>query len=101
MDERADRHFERVLFSGHAVRRLFERGLNKDEVLSIIRGGEVIVDYADDSPYPSCLLLGFVRGRPVHVLLAHDGETDTAIVVTAYEPNPGLWHQDFRTRREP
>lgn len=100
MDDRAERDFERALFSGHAVRRMFERGLSKDDVLGIIRSGEVIADYPDDSPYPSCLLLGLVRGRPVHIVLAHDRETDTAVVVTAYEPDPGLWNDGFRTRRQ-
>lgn len=63
--------------------------------------GEQIADYPDDSPYPSCLLLGFVRSRPVHVVLAHDTSTDTAVVVTAYEPDARLWSPDFRRRRQP
>lgn len=99
MDSGSERDFKQVLFSGHAVRRMFERGLNKDDVLGIVRGGEVIADYPHDEPYPSCLLLGFVRDRPVHVVLAHESETDTAVVVTAYEPDPRLWSDDFRTRR--
>jgi len=100
MDNEPWRDAKRVLFSGHAVRRMFERGLSKDHVLAIIRGGEVIADYPDDSPYPSCLLLGFVRGTPVHVVLAHDSESGAAVVVTAYEPDAELWNQDFRTRRQ-
>ena len=82
MDNESGRHPKRVLFSGHAVRRMFERGLNRDDVLGIVRSGEVIADYPDDAPYPSCLLLGLVRGRPVHVVLAHDSDSGTAIVVT-------------------
>ena len=93
------REYRSILFSGHAVRRMFERGLGKDDALSIVREGEVIADYPDDVPYPSYLLFGFVRGRPVHVVLAHDGESDTAVVVTAYEPDPEIWSEDFRTRR--
>lgn len=46
----AKRAFVRVLFSGHAVRRMFARSLNKDDVLGIVWGGEVIVDYPDDEP---------------------------------------------------
>jgi len=100
MDERTERDFDRVLFSGHAVRRMFERGLSKDDVLGIVRDGEVIADYPEDEPYPSYLLLGFVRDRPVHVVLAHDSESGTAVIVTAYEPEPELWSEDFKTRRQ-
>jgi len=58
MDERTERDFDRVLFSGHAVRRMFERGLSKDDVLGIVRDGEVIADYPEDEPYPSYLQTG-------------------------------------------
>lgn len=93
--------FKRIVFSGHAVRRMFHRGLKQGDVLGVIRTGEVIARYPDDSPYPSCLILGFILSTPVHVVLGMDGETRTGIVITAYEPDPAVWGQDFRTRREP
>jgi hypothetical protein len=79
---------------------MFQRGLRKDDVLAVVRAGEGVDDYPDDSPYPSRLLLAFVRGKPVHVVLAYDVESETAIVVTAYEPSAELWGDDFRTRRQ-
>ncbi len=96
-----NRQFDRVLFSGHAVRRMFRRGLTSEHVLNVIRHGEVIADYPDDTPYPSRLLLGYAESRPVHVVLAVDRETRTAIVVTAYEPDAQIWDEDFRNRRQP
>jgi hypothetical protein len=78
---------------------MFERGLEKDDVLAVVRAGQVIGDYPDDSPYPSRLLLGSVRGRAIRLVLAHDTETDTAVVVTVYEPDAGVWTEDFTTRR--
>lgn len=95
-----EREFDRVLFSRHAVERMFARDLHKDDVLQVIRTGDVIAEYPDDSPYPSCLLLGFVHSDPVHVVLATDSQTDTGIVVTAYRPEPEVWNDDFRTRRQ-
>ncbi len=88
-----------VRFSGHAVMRMFERGLSKDQVLAIVKTGELIADYPDDSPYPSCLLLGYIDNKPVHVVIARDAVTGICFVVTAYQPNPQLWSANFKLRR--
>lgn len=89
-----------VSFSGHALRRMFERGLNGQAILDTIAGGEIIADYPDDQPYPSCLMLGFVAGRPVHVMVAREPENRHCFVVTAYRPDANIWSDDFRTRRQ-
>jgi hypothetical protein len=88
-----------VVFSGHAIRRMFERALGRDAILDVVRGGEVIAEYPDDSPYPSSLVLGFVAGEPVHVVVARDPQTRTCFVLTAYSPDPVKWSNDFRKRR--
>ncbi|MFB0533457.1 MAG: DUF4258 domain-containing protein [Anaerolineae bacterium] len=60
--------------------------------------GEIIEDYPDDTPYPSCLVLGRTqRGRPVHVVCAHVPEEDRSIIITVYEPDPDRWIE-FRRR---
>ena len=66
----------------------------------MIDKGEVIANYSEDKPYPSALLLGFVDGGPVHVVVARDEQTGDCYVVTGYVPDPKLWADDFRTRRE-
>ncbi|SPE38925.1 conserved hypothetical protein [Candidatus Sulfopaludibacter sp. SbA6] len=91
---------DRVVFSGHAIQRMFERGIEKGEVNAVISGGETVAEYPDDNPYPSQLLLGFLEGRPLHVLTAWDAGTGTCIIVTAYEPQPEQWEPGFRKRRE-
>jgi hypothetical protein len=45
-------------FSGHAVSRIFERGLSKGDVLWVMDHGETIAEYPDGRPYPSRLILG-------------------------------------------
>jgi len=92
--------FSRIIFSGHAVQRMFSRGISSDEVIDVIHKGEKFVEYPDDVPYPSCIVLGFVRDMPVHVVLGIDRENETGIVITAYVPNPTLWGKDFKTRRK-
>jgi hypothetical protein len=89
----------RVIFSGHSIQRMFQRGIQRNAVLAVLSHGEEITDYPDDQPYPSRLLLGWVGGRPLHVAAARDPQTATCIVVTVYEPSPRLWAAEFRTRR--
>ena len=88
-----------VLFSGHAVTRMFERGLTRDDVLIAIRQGEAIANYADDRPYPSQLLLAHSDTRPIHVVVARDSMSGNCFVVTVYLPDPALWSDDFKSRR--
>jgi hypothetical protein len=78
---------------------MFQRGISRDDVLSILQEGQVIEDYPDDTPYPSRLLLGRASGRWLHVVVARDIESSSCIVVTTYEPKPVLWSMDFGTRR--
>jgi len=88
-----------VIFSRHAVERMFERGLSPRDVRTVLEHGEVIEEIPDDKPLPSRLLLGFVEGGPLHVLAAFDRSDGTCIVVTTYRPDPSLWGPDFKTRR--
>jgi len=88
-----------VIFTGHALRRMFERGINVDDVLAVVASGETIADYPTDIPYPSCLLLGFVKSHPIHVVVARDTVKMTCHIITAYPPDPSQWQADFKTRR--
>ncbi|HZT28425.1 MAG TPA: DUF4258 domain-containing protein [Bryobacteraceae bacterium] len=88
-----------VVFSGHAVQRMFERGIGRGAVLTVIAQGETIADYPEDSPYPSRLLLGFVEAKALHVVLAFDKAANVCIVITAYAPAVEQWNADFRTRK--
>ena len=89
---------DRVVFSGHAVRRMFERRIGRDEVVAALPSGEVIAEYPDDLPFPSVLLLSTTNDQPLHIVVAKDA-SDTCFIVTAYPPDPAIWNPDFRTRR--
>ena len=90
-----------VIFSGHALVRMFERSISREDVLAVLEFGEVIADYPDDTPLPSCLMLGFVAGRPIHVVVATEKERKLCIIITAYIPDPILWNAEFRKRKSP
>ncbi len=89
----------RIVFSRHAVTRMFERSVPRTEVLDVLRAGEIIEEYADDDPFPSRLMLGLVGNRALHVVAAVGNSSGTCYVVTAYDPDPLLWESNFRTRR--
>jgi len=89
-----------ILFSSHAITRIFERSLSKDDVVSAIQYGEIVSDYPDDQPYPSRLLLGVVENKPIHVVVARDEIDYSCYVITAYIPSSRLWHANFKTRKQ-
>jgi len=92
---------KRVKYTGHALRRMFERGITSDDLSQLLLRGEVIEDYPTDQPCPSCLLLAQAGGRPLHAVVARDPHTGVCSIVTVYEPDPQLWTPDYRTRRTP
>jgi hypothetical protein len=56
----------RIEWSSHAVRRMLERGISREEVLNCLLSDEIIEEYPDDLPFPSCLILGYHSGKPLH-----------------------------------
>ncbi|MBN2466146.1 DUF4258 domain-containing protein [candidate division WOR-3 bacterium] len=89
---------ERLIFRVHALTRMFQRKIDVAEVRAVVAQGEVIQAYPDDKPYPSKLLLGWIGNRPLHVVVAEDGEHGILIVVTAYEPDPVQWDPGFKRK---
>lgn len=86
-----------LVYRVHAVQRMFERGIYEEDVSLVLRTGETIEDYPDDSPYPSRLTLGWVGRRPIHLVTATSERE--IIVVTVYEPNPLRWLPGFKKRK--
>jgi len=48
-----------VIYQRHAVERMAQRGVSEEEVMHILLTGETIQVYADDTPFPSELILGW------------------------------------------
>jgi hypothetical protein len=78
---------------------MFEQQIDVSEVLETVRSGEIIRSYPEDRPFPSELMIRFVRGRPLHVVASLDQATETCFVITAYWPDPLRWDDTFRIRR--
>ena len=87
-----------LLFSSHALKRMFQRGISTDAVRTVLDNAQVIAEYADDKPYASALYFALVQQKPLHVLAAKTSEGDT-IIITVYQPDPALWTPDFLRRK--
>ena len=69
------------------------------DVKEAINSGEIIEDYPEDYPDPSCLILGKSgENQNIHVVCGiHE---DELWLITAYYPDPGKWLDDYKTRKE-
>ena len=56
-----------------------------------------VLEYEDDKPCPSLLMLGFIGSRPIHVLAALCEQH--VRIITTYEPETAKW-TNFRLRKE-
>ncbi|HVR96892.1 MAG TPA: DUF4258 domain-containing protein [Thermoanaerobaculia bacterium] len=89
----------RLRISDHADEEAQADHLSFDEVFFSVFQGEILEDYRDDKPYPSCLILGFTfSGDPVHSVWAYNEESQWAVLITVYRPDPARWI-DWRRRK--
>ena len=91
-------HDECIAMTKHAKARLSERSITIDDIKNAIKTGEVITQYEDDTPFPSCLLLGFTKqNKYIHVVVSID--SDYLYIITAYYPDENNWESNFRIRK--
>ncbi|HKV47172.1 MAG TPA: DUF4258 domain-containing protein [Candidatus Acidoferrales bacterium] len=55
-----------IIYRVHAVQRMAERGFEEEDISRALHEGKEIESYPHDNPYPSRLLLAWVKGRPAH-----------------------------------
>lgn len=90
---------ENFAITKHAANRLKERGIRLDDIEHAILDGRIIEEYPDDTPFPSCLILGTATsGKPLHLVASTDDEM--IYLITSYFPDSDRWGNDFATRKE-
>jgi adenine deaminase len=88
----------RVLWTGHAKRRLRSRRIQRHEVFEVIEKGTILERYPNEKPYPKCLMMGMVRNQqPLYVSLAFDGHH--IIIITVHWFDPARWIDPWTRRR--
>ena len=89
---------EKIKWSTHCLERMQERDISIDDVGNCIMSGEIIEDYPDDFPHPSCLIFGYsINHKVLHTVVGSDGEV--LHIITAYYPNTIKFMEDLKTSR--
>ncbi len=91
---------DRIAFKKHSAIRMKERRIDADEVKKIMLHGEMIEEYPEDKPFPSCLVFGFTeKQKPVHIVIAIDSDDQIIWVITVYSPSKEEWEDGFKRRK--
>lgn len=89
---------EKIAITQHANKRLKERGIFLSDIETAILNGEIIEEYPNDTPFPSCLIFGHTENNlPLHIVASTDEEF--LFIITAYYPDLKKWEENFKIRR--
>jgi hypothetical protein len=90
----------RLRITDHADEEAQADKLSYNEIFFSVFQGEIIEDYPNDKPYPSCLIYGdtFI-GEPIHSVWAYNEDNQWAVLITVYRPDPKRWIE-WRERRQ-
>lgn len=92
----------RVRISDHADEEAQADQLKFDEIYFSVLHGEIIEDYPDDKPYPSCLIYGQTfSSDPIHSVWAYNEQNQWAVLITVYRPDPNRWINWRERRKKP
>ena len=98
-DLRAYYEQERVIITIHALERLRQRSIRAKDVKNCVMTGEIIEQYPDDFPFPSCLIFGkSADGKILNAVASDEGSGSR--IITAYFPDNIKFEDDLKTRRE-
>ena len=86
-----------VVLTQHFLDKLEIRDIKLVDIKTAIQSGEIIEQYPDDYPHPSCLILGYSENKPLHVVIGNSG--DVLWLITAYVPDSEKWDDDYKTRK--
>jgi hypothetical protein len=74
------------------------RRIKTGDIEQAVKSGNIIENYPNDPRGPSCLVLGRIGDRALHIFFARL-EAEEILVVTAYEPDPEEWENDWQTSK--
>ena len=81
-------------WTNHVQQRILQREISRQDVKEAIGSGEIIENYPDDYPFPSCLILG---ANHLHVVCGIGN--GILWIITVYRPSEDKWDEDLKTRK--
>lgn len=88
-----------IYLTQHLITRMREREIRYQDIKMVLLNGEIIEQYEDDTPFPSCLVMGLtVSGKFLHVVCGIGN--GLLHIITAYYPSSEKFEDDYRTRKE-
>lgn len=82
--------------SMHAEKERYAEDINIPDIESAIDTGEVLEYYLNDPRGESCLILGYTRNCPIHIVCGYT-PAGWLRIITVYMPKPPKWLNE-RTR---
>jgi Domain of unknown function (DUF4258) len=83
-----------VVLSAHADQEAADEDIDIAEIYAAILNDEILEHYQDTGRGPSCLILGFVNGRPIHMVCGWHRES--VVIITVYVPKPPKFRDPWR-----
>lgn len=90
----------KIVWRQHALVRMMERDISRNEVFEAIGNGEIIEDYQNLKPFPGFLVMGESWQVPLHVVLAWDNDEEIAYIITVYILDSNHFQRNGKTRKE-
>lgn len=88
----------KIKWTAHVAQRIQERDIIKHDITHCVVTGEIIEQYPEDYPNPSCLVFGStINGINIHVV---GFDFDFIYIITAYYRNSHKFQADMKTRKE-
>ena len=90
---------KKIQWTNHVIVRLLQRNITQNDIIDVLINGEIIEEYENDYPYPSCLVYGVnLKNEVLHIVCGSNGEE--LWIITAYYPDYKEWKEDLKTRKE-
>jgi len=87
----------KFMLSAHADQQAADENIDIAEICDAILDGEILEQYADTGRGPSCLILGFAKSRPIHVVCGW--RRGSVVVITVYIPKLPKFENPWTRRR--
>ncbi len=71
-----------VKFTDNALKEMLKDNLYVDDVIEAVSSEEIIENYCESKPFPSCLIYGKARGKNIHIISAIPKHVEVLIIVT-------------------